>query len=623
MTERGNRETAASNLLDLHVMQDFSAYRFLEAATATHLKTHGRIKVCTRGLFFVPDDLYLPILRFPFRDMYAEPVAECFRDAGEATRGLVPPYLTFRAKTVVEMKQRGVDHPYVTRATASERSVSPAFSPSGGVETPSTYIFTLLYSSVEAFLANIHIIYEVANLPRRSMTKIEEEALLAPVLAPRLINEFDPSLLVDFRERLVLDEAYRVERIEPLIRYPGCIMLTDQRIYFQPAQLNNVLDPVMNWSYTQIDQVYRRRYLLRNTGLEIYFKHGDSCFFSFPASLDRDQVYETMMSQPELQRCRRKDLEYMMRKWQRREISNYDYLLFLNNASGRTRNDLTQYPVFPWIISDYTSDALDFDNPATYRDLSKPIGALNPERFEFFMMRYEMMPRGDDADGMPPPFLYGTHYSTPGYVLYFLVRIAAEYMLCLQNGRFDAPDRLFRSIKVTWEGCLSSHTDVKELIPEFYDCSFPANQWLQNLQHLDFGTTQALQRVDDIELPPWAHGDPELFVKMNRQALESDYVSSNLHHWIDLIFGYKQQGEEAVKANNCTCVSIFKTDALTVAHDSCRQYFIIYHMKGQSTWRLSTILYRKHHLSLRSKSLVRRLSCYSRRPILSVQQTLA
>ena len=56
--------------------------------------------------------------------------------------------------------------------------------------------------------------------------------------------------------------------------------------------------------------------------------------------------------------------------------------------------------------------------------------------------------------------------------------------------------------------------------------------------------------MDDVVLPPWAHGDAFEFVRLNRLALESDYVSENLHNWVDLIFGYKQRGEEAVQANN-------------------------------------------------------------------------
>ena len=34
------------------------------------------------------------------------------------------------------------------------------------------------------------------------------------------------------------------------------------------------------------------------------------------------------------------------------------------------------------------------------------------------------------------------------------------------------------------------------------------------------------------------------------QALESRYVSEHLHEWIDLVFGYQQQGKEAVEAIN-------------------------------------------------------------------------
>jgi len=50
-------------------------------------------------------------------------------------------------------------------------------------------------------------------------------------------------------------------------------------------------------------------------------------------------------------------------------------------------------------------------------------------------------------------------------------------------------------------------------------------------------------------LPPWASSAAE-FIQINRDALESEHVSAHLHLWIDLIFGYKQQGSEAEAANN-------------------------------------------------------------------------
>lgn len=57
-------------------------------------------------------------------------------------------------------------------------------------------------------------------------------------------------------------------------------------------------------------------------------------------------------------------------------------------------------------------------------------------------------------------------------------------------------------------------------------------------------------QVSDVVLPKWAHGNPHDFVRLHRLALESDFVSRHLHHWIDLVFGFKQQGKAAVDADN-------------------------------------------------------------------------
>lgn len=50
------------------------------------------------------------------------------------------------------------------------------------------------------------------------------------------------------------------------------------------------------------------------------------------------------------------------------------YFLILKNIYffiGRTYNDLNQYPVFPWVLTNYESEELDLTLPGNFRDLSK------------------------------------------------------------------------------------------------------------------------------------------------------------------------------------------------------------------------------------------------------------
>ncbi|KAI3726569.1 hypothetical protein L1987_66367 [Smallanthus sonchifolius] len=316
------------------------------------------------------------------------------------------------------------------------------------------------------------------------------------------------------------------------------------------------------WEICKIKAVHWTRYLLRYTAIEIYFNDSSApIFFNFSSNKDAKDVGSLIVSTRNEsvllkgnkdksgaisfvdRRVSMELAETARESWRRRDITNFEYLMILNTLAGRSYNDLTQYPVFPWILADYSSEELDFNKSSTFRDLSKPVGALDQKRFEVFEDRYHNF-----SDPDIPSFYYGSHYSSMGIVLYYLLRLEPFTGLhrTLQGGKFDHADRLFQSIESTYKNCLSNTSDVKELVPEF----FYMPEFLVNSNSYHFGVKQDGEPLDDVGLPPWAKGSPEEFININREALESEYVSSNLHQWIDLVFGYKQRGKPAVEAAN-------------------------------------------------------------------------
>ncbi|XP_006884567.1 PREDICTED: lipopolysaccharide-responsive and beige-like anchor protein [Elephantulus edwardii] len=356
--------------------------------------------------------------------------------------------------------------------------------------------------------------------------------------------------------------------VAPSVVVKGTLSVTSSELYFEVDEEDpnfKKIDPKIlayteglhgKWLFTEIRSIFSRRYLLQNTALEIFMANRVAVMFNFPDSSTVKKVVNylprvgigTSFGLPQTRRISLASprqlfkASNMTQRWQHREISNFEYLMFLNTIAGRSYNDLNQYPVFPWVITNYESEELDLTLPSNFRDLSKPIGALNPKRAAFFAERYESW-----EDDQVPKFHYGTHYSTASFVLAWLLRIEpfTTYFLNLQGGKFDHADRTFSSVSRAWRNSQRDTSDIKELIPEFYYLpEMFVNFNGYNLGVMDDGTV-----VSDVELPPWAKTSEE-FVRINRLALESEFVSCQLHQWIDLIFGYKQQGPEAVRALN-------------------------------------------------------------------------
>ena len=319
-------------------------------------------------------------------------------------------------------------------------------------------------------------------------------------------------------------------------------------------------------AFTDLYSVYRRRYQLQHIALEFYDVHRNGTLIAFSTNAEREEVLTKVLSSPlpnsifsssilggstsiNYKKFMSNLRQKITSQWVQGRMTNFDFIMHLNSFAGRTYNDLTQYPVFPWVLADYDSEEIDLNDPSVYRDFSKPMGGQGAERAAQFQERYEALESNYINEDEPPPFHYGTHYSCAAYVLYYLMRLEpfSRLALSLQGGRFDVADRLFHNIGGSWKSASTENLqDVRELIPEF----FYLPEFLVNNNNFDFGTTQTGKTVHHVTLPKWAKGDPRRFIRINRQALESEYVSKNLHRWADLIFGFKQRGREAVAALN-------------------------------------------------------------------------
>ena len=336
---------------------------------------------------------------------------------------------------------------------------------------------------------------------------------------------------------------------------------------------------IYKFDYFEINEIHKRRFLYQENSIEIFLKNGKNYMLSF--NIDkREQIFSIIISnlqdllnskknnnyklilnnkvyaylrksniflkkgKTKNQKLEKKliDRKTLLDKstefWSNNLISNYDYIMILNTLSGRTYNDLSQYPIYPWIIKQYNSELININDENIYRDLKYPIFAQENET------RLKLKLKFDEVDDDEGKYFSGTHYSNPGFVSYYLIRQKpySIYASEIQGGYFDTPDRLFYDIKNIWD----VSEKFQELIPEMFYLS----ESLVNYNNFNFGQNQFHNYVNDVILPNWAKNNFRFFIKVNKKYLESYFVSEKLSDWIDLIFGYKQSGKDSIEYLN-------------------------------------------------------------------------
>ena len=372
--------------------------------------------------------------------------------------------------------------------------------------------------------------------------------------------------------------------------------------------------------YKDIKYILLRNYFYQETAIEIYTFSNKSYFFNFKTNNEmkkfRDDIlkHETFITilgkdlkgkktlgyqKSNSLKTKPQKIKYIMKDWMNNDISTLKYLMYLNIFSGRSFNDLTQYPVLPWLIINYKKKELSKDD---YRDLSIPMGMIDVSdksitRKETFLEFYETLKTDfneanrefnykeflnkggeyleqyklkrnkkrkgnhDETDANDNninkieinqiPFFYGTHYSCPTYVSHYLMRVFPFSLISIEihGNKFDDPDRIFMSLAKTFETASSLKEDIRELIPEFY--SLP--EMLLNKNNLNL-TQDKLDSegkeiiINNVDLPLWCNNLSYYFTSELRKTLETNELKIN--KWIDLIFGYLQRGEKAEEHHN-------------------------------------------------------------------------
>ena len=292
--------------------------------------------------------------------------------------------------------------------------------------------------------------------------------------------------------------------------------------FFQTYEQKFELDlSSLSWDDVEIDALGWALVQLPEKSMILNAKDGRTS----EANMQMSEVPEKKFSEQE-------SLSQMLDMWLCSKISNFDYLMFLNRLAGRTVGDPNHHPILPWVSTLETETA-------SWRDLTKTKYRLTKGDRQLDI-QYSMMTEsaGTKSDHSRLDFQQVSHH-VPEFLsditfYVYMARRTPKSTLCKLVRSYWEPNEYPASIQRMQEWT------PDECIPEFY-----TDSTIFESLHED---------MCDLAVPNWCE-DAADFIKKHRAMLESDVVSRDLHHWIDVTFGHKLSGKDAIEAKN-VCLSL-------------------------------------------------------------------
>ena len=320
-----------------------------------------------------------------------------------------------------------------------------------------------------------------------------------------------------------------------------------------------------------VKEMIKRRSLLITQSLEIFLKNGKSFFFNFFKSILAEEVYkffDKVKNKFDYNfdiNNNHKEIKDIISQYHNGKITNYEYLLYLNKYSTRTYCDLSQYPIFPWIILDHENiDKVD-EASDNLRNLKYPISVQSEgnrkkcitefiKEFENVEGECEECEENDENEEKEFIFHFQFHYSTSAFIYYYLMRLNpyGRNMIKLQNYQNENPNRIFTSFN-SFKIIINSHTDNREMIPDFY-CYF---DFLINLNCCWFGKYENKIINDDFSVNSEKLSSYVYYLYKEKKLLNNIFISKKLHEWVDNIFGKNQLPDLKNKEESANSCNIF------------------------------------------------------------------